>query len=437
LLRLSVNHEPPARITPDVKGLTRVVLAMAALALPASLVHASGSAEAAAPTCQGHRATIVGDPEHRFSAEGTPGRDVIVTNGAPQATGGGGDDRICVTRSSASVSAGTGDDTVVVLVQARTSATLGPGDDTYLGTDAPDSVDPQGGRDVVRTFGGVDWVRLTSDRPRAVVDLGRGDDRVVVDMRSGGSRVDGGPGADVLEVAPIGRRSTTWRFDAGLGRVVVDGRVVARWSDIGIYELAGLSGKAEQLRFLGTAADEHVDLSGYAAPRRVRLELGGGDDTATVTGSDRGRVLLGTGHDGLAITRGASAQIDLVQQVAHVVAADSTTSKLALGGVDDVTTLGIADVTIGGDSDDNILRAEEICTARLHGSGGDDRLDADAIVCAGTTQKVVLEGGRGDDVLRGSFLDDLLAGGPGQDLANGEDGVDTCYAEVRLDCELP
>jgi Ca2+-binding RTX toxin-like protein len=405
--------------------------------LAATLQVSSGPAEAAAPACQGKRATVVG-------GAGTGKNDVIVTNGEYEVNGKGGNDLICITKGRANVAAGAGDDTVVSKVKARyPSVSLGSGDDVYLGSDGEDNVYPGPGRDVIRTFGGPDSVYLGQGRPRTTVDLGAGDDRVTIARRSGvGSvgraHVDGGPGADTVQVYVRGNRTTeVWRFDAVRGLATVDGKPVLHWEDFQTYDLTRLEGRAIEVVFRGSGDDETVDLGyGYGAGRRLDLRLRGGDDDVLVPAQDHGALDLGRGRDGWTVQNGKSAAIDLSGSGADLVLEDDTVSHFSLAGVDDVTTLEIVEVLLDGDDGSNKLRSEDVCAATLRGLGGDDKLDVDADACP-DDQSASLEGGPGNDTLRGSYRDDLLDGGPGTDSANGESGQDTCYAEERLYCELP
>jgi Ca2+-binding RTX toxin-like protein len=413
--------------------LTCVVLA-SALLVP------SGSAEAAAPTCQGKRATVVG-------GEGTGRNDVIVTNGVYDVQGKGGDDLICVTKGRAGVDAGPGDDTVVSQVKARfPNASLGPGDDVYLGTNGEDNVSPGPGKDIVRTFGGTDAVFLGQGAAPATVDLGAGKDTVVITRRSGAAdggsagraRVDGGPGRDTLQVYVRGNRTVeTWRFDAVRGVVTVDNMPVLHWDDIQTYDLTRLQGRAIEVVFKGNGQDERVDLSnGYSEGRRLRLNLGGGDDDVRVMGKDNGSVRLGSGRDVLTFHGGESAGIHLGSHSGDLAHPDGVTSHFELRGVDDVTTVDVPNVLMFGDSRANALRAKSACVVSLDGRGDEDRLHVEAGACVGDTS-FELWGGAADDVLVGSFLDDLLNGGAGVDEAFGKGGQDTCYAEKRSLCELP
>jgi len=416
--------------------------------LAATLLAPGGAADAAPPTCQGERATIVGGPD--TDADGTGRDDVIVTNGSRTANGRAGNDLICVTKAGARVDAGSGNDTVVSRVTDHVpggGTSLGFGDDLYLGSEGRDEVYPGAGRDVVRTFGGPDTVVLGSGEPPTTVDLGAGDDVVRLYRRSGGvdggpegrARVDGGPGTDTVRIAlRHSRTAEVWRFDAVRGLAQVNGQTLLRWADLQSYDLTQLFGGDIQVVFRGGPAAETVDLGVRfsGASRRVRMRLGDGADEVRVDGRDRGSVDLGAGRDLLTFHGGRSAVIHLASQRAELAHLDGSTNRFRMASVDDVTTVEVDDVRVVGDVHDNSVRAELVCTARLGGGGGDDRLGVEPRSCEGD-QSISLAGGPGDDVLVGGFLDDLLDGGRGDDIANGGGGLDTCYAEIAEQCELP
>lgn len=93
----------------------RTTLGAAAL-LGLALMVPTASADAAGETCEGRPATIVGTPDARL--DGTPGDDVILTNGAYVVKAGNGNDVVCVSSAAdgwtdtVRVDAGAGDDTV-------------------------------------------------------------------------------------------------------------------------------------------------------------------------------------------------------------------------------------------------------------------------------------------------------------------------------------
>ncbi len=136
--------------------------ALLGLAAP-MLAITSTAAEAAAPTCRGQAATIVGSGG---SLTGTEGPDVVVTNGASAVSTLGGNDLVCVTgtvRIGVRIVAGAGDDVVdgTTAPDQNVRVTLGPGTDTFYGGNDDDVVnlaypDPGTGPDVVQGGGGSD-----------------------------------------------------------------------------------------------------------------------------------------------------------------------------------------------------------------------------------------------------------------------------------------
>jgi len=147
----------------------------AATLLGLALLAATTSASAAGETCEGVAATIVGTPDTRVA--GTPGDDVILSNGAFSVEAGEGDDLICVSAAAdprghnTDVDAGPGDDVVVVVaasdecLRSRMRASGGAGDDRITGTI---------NADVLRGGAGNDW--LTGRRGKDVARGGPGRD---------------------------------------------------------------------------------------------------------------------------------------------------------------------------------------------------------------------------------------------------------------------
>ena len=115
--------------------LTRSSTALLAVAPTLALVASSltapvpASAERAR-TCQGATATMVGGPGIA-TVQGTPGDDVIVSNGS-DVEAGAGDDLICLTGGTVSVKGGEGDDQVTLAPggQGRSTSIGGSGRDT-------------------------------------------------------------------------------------------------------------------------------------------------------------------------------------------------------------------------------------------------------------------------------------------------------------------
>lgn len=183
-------------------GILAGCVGVAAVAL-AGVSDASGAGTEPTPTCRGRDATLVGPGPDRELA-GTPGDDVIVSNGAFHVRGGAGDDVICIVRRGAFVWDGPGDDVVDtkgVTAREYVDAKLGEGADRYHGGPERDWVEligTTGDRDVVRTGGGNDHVVGNGDdlRGSVAVSLGPGPDNVFVSDAITVTSLRGGEGKD-------------------------------------------------------------------------------------------------------------------------------------------------------------------------------------------------------------------------------------------------
>lgn len=141
----------------------RTTTLTAAALLGLTLLAPTQAATAAAETCQGVPATIVGTPEGRVV--GTAGDDVIVSGGAWSVKAGDGDDLVCIPPMEGDllgnvvqVDAGGGDDTVISEGEHNNSdVTLGPGVDTFRGGGWEDRVEA-GFEDTVVADRGDDFV---------------------------------------------------------------------------------------------------------------------------------------------------------------------------------------------------------------------------------------------------------------------------------------
>ncbi len=166
---------------------------MAAGLLAATLL-TSPTAYAAAETCQGQPATIVGTFLQR-DLTGTEGPDVVVTNGAIGVKTLGGDDLVCVTdepgrRNGGHLDTGAGDDVV------DGTWTLA-GIDAVLGRAATPTPAPRPG-----TRWSPATRRSTTRRTRSGAVVGLAAPPAAATRSSPGSR--GVPNADVVVLAGIG-----------------------------------------------------------------------------------------------------------------------------------------------------------------------------------------------------------------------------------------
>ncbi|WP_322920851.1 calcium-binding protein [Nocardioides renjunii] len=380
----------------------------------------SGPASAAAETCQGRPATVVGTADRPVA--GTDGPDVVVSNGATRVDTLGGDDLVCISGERHPyllVDTGAGNDAVDGTVSPRQAvfATLGTGADSFLGGGAEDRI----------TVSYPDATSATAD----VVDGGEGSDALFLTT---------GPGSAVV--------------DNLAGRFTSDGVVRTTWS--GLEEFwTGASTEPRPLTFVGSDAHEVV-VDRSRVPSQVDVALGRGDDTfrtgaAPLEGS---RVQGGSGRDLLGVTSvDVALEVDLKR---YRIVVDAPTSyrvivpdfedaevvapELLLRGDPDRNTLGFTACRAvvkgreGGDSlrrtYDPIFEPDLDCqeSARIDGGPG-----ADAIT--GTRGNDVVAGNDGRDVLRGGNGTDRLTGGGDRDRADGGLGRDRCAAERERRCE--
>lgn len=268
------------------KTFTRLGL-VAPLVLATWLLPGAGPVGAAAPTCQGRPATIVGHPGSG-DLVGTPSDDVIVTRGAGAVRAKAGDDRICVTgdRSDRSifVDAGPGDDRVVTSTarSQAVSVSLGEGDDMFRGGPEADGVQGEAsvvtgpgipeqveGLDRISTGGGVDAVRvgLAGSTSHDEVVLGPGADSLQVDgLLAPDVRPRGGRESDLLWMMPE-VEGNAWSFDNVSETAWMDGSVQSRWQSFEQFVLTWL--RPSSLEFRGGPAAEEV-----SAPHQlVRAEM--------------------------------------------------------------------------------------------------------------------------------------------------------------------
>ncbi|NYE36710.1 Ca2+-binding RTX toxin-like protein [Nocardioides cavernae] len=401
---------------------TLTAAAALGLGLLAPTTTSTVAATAAAVTCQGLPATIIGTPGTHIV--GTEGPDVIVSDGAMSVDALGGDDVICLNGETgfppttpAPVDAGPGDDTIDSTNSANAIlATLGTGADTFVGSSQDDRVS-------------VAYPDPASSTP---------------DVFSGGGGSDGlsiltGPGAAVI--------------DNVAGRLTSDGQPRATWSGLEEFWLE-YSREQRPLTFVGSDADELV-VDRTDAPAFADIHLGKGDDTyrtgvSPVPGS---RIRGGDGRDLLAVTApGDELELDLkrrrmiVETTPFYVStpefedAELVARRLLLRGGEGSNRLGFtacrAVVKGRGGADtirrtyDSVFEPDLDCTesARIAGGPGKD-------VVTGTRGADVVLGNDGHDTLRGGNGNDRVYGGRGRDRADGGKGRDRCGAEVERRCE--
>ena len=431
----------------------RTPVALVGALLTAVLVFPAAPAAAAA-TCDGKTATIVGS--RGAFVRGTNRADVIVSNGADHVMGLDGSDRICMTGTPTddfiAVNAGYGHDRVFIrtAVRRHVFADLGHGDDLYIGGPGQDYVDagPGGynpdvgprdaGLDRIATGPGADHVTVgQANLPtRDVVRLGRHSDNLtVIGLGGRGHVFDGNDGRDGLHqswsegsnsVVPQQRLA----FDNSDEVARMNGEIVLRWDSFQNFSVehhpAGVS-------FSGSRRPESI-----FASRLASAAMGGGDDVIrggvnAGDGTRRG----GAGRDRMVVY--ASGRDDITGDVEAgriEVVGEHASAAVAFTDVEDLELHGRT-VRALGDDGPNFLDGFG-CTVTINGRGGDDILSStpEEDYGDGCDNAVTIFGGSGNDRMTGGWSADELYGGTGQDYANGRGGVDLCRAEDRRNCEV-
>lgn len=435
------------------------------LVLPLALSSVVGAVSAptyAATTCHGLPVTIQGTPGGQV--EGTPGNDVIDSNGSTRVSAGAGDDTICQT-TTGHVEAGDGNDYVEATSAGdQVSAVLGAGSDTYRGGTAFDLVaagespagplglpDLGGNADTesddIDTGAGGDVVVSGHDGlpngDRLV--LGDGDDQLY--LRGTTAAVDPGsgvnqlvPGTDPADPSPFG-------LDTRAGALTRQGTPV--WSIPGFTEFRlrgfALAGPAT---IRGSKADEDFNLFDRPSGGPVDIAAGGGDDDILLGAGDLGDLAGQGGRDELRLVgtfggnKKALGRIDLrLDRGRATVTVAGQTQRSRVTGFESVTSIGFYTATAAGSARSELIRLGGACHISIDGGGGDDTLvHRNTTNCrAGTGQArdefTRVRGGPGDDTLIGSPGPDLLLGDSGRDRADGRLGIDRCVAEIRTGCE--
>jgi Ca2+-binding RTX toxin-like protein len=404
-----------------------VVVAVAGAVLP---LHPA----AAAPTCFGKRATIVGTNRESREVEltGTRGNDVIVgLRGADDIDARGGDDLIC---------AGGGDD----LIEG------GAGNDKIKGGDGIESILGGGGHDSI-------WAG-----PGLAEELfgERGNDRLF----GGPGTADelyGGPGDDIMnggrgrDIVVFVESPKGVHADLSTGEATGHGndRMIAvenafgtflndvLYGDEGANTLGGGPGDDE---VHGLGGDDHLRSGEGAEAGTDLLDGGEGLDTANYYLSwDPVEADLNTGQ---AVTNG----VDTLESIENLFG--SKESDVLIGNDednviqgfqgDDVTDgRGGTDMAVFGNSFELVIDLVEGTAVEYRGSDTLENFEdiigspyADTII--GDDGPNAIWGGSGADTLAGAGENDTLIGERGNDSVNGGNGADTCEGETEIECEL-
>ena len=446
---------------------TSTSLALAALAAPLLALVGSPPAVAAAPTCQGKGATIVGT-SGADRLVGTDGRDVIVARaGDDKVIALRGDDLVCGGPGTDELMGGSGDDRLFGQGDKRWTDRLGSkivtgdllhggrGDDflhpgaqsrggdiyeqdliVYHRSDRAVRVDLSTGPATGRATARGEGVDRIAWRPRLGVAGSRWDDRLIGSDRGdylvgldGDDSLEGGDGHDLLYPDRA-------EFAPGDALPSSGGNDVVSGGD-GADELTSFDGRDEMH---GGQGDDLISVTGGVGDV---VSGGAGGDLlfAYFTGTARGldRIAFDGGADagfkrdsayliGRSPERGSVVAVDALAGTVHTVAGGPARAGRIAGFEAYSFDGGLLWKFLGTDARDEVL-IETIGRMRASGRGGDD-------IFYGGPGRDRLSGGDGNDYLTGGASDDLLRGDAGRDRLVGNAGRDTCRSGERVSgCE--
>jgi Ca2+-binding RTX toxin-like protein len=434
------------RIRPTLR--LSVAALAAALSLPLTGLIAPADA-ATAPSCAGHRATIVGTAGHDRLV-GTPGRDVIVGLASGDVIDGrGGDDLICGNGGHDVIRGGPGND-VVHAGTGSDRVSGGPGNDVLklgrgsLSTNGvPNHVLSDPGNDVIVSIAARDHFDYRRARAGVTFDVGAGvafgrsighdvlrirypELGVWVDGARGDNALRGGPGPDQL-YGGCGHDTLTGNGGgdalSGNGATVV----LAGTGDDGVNLADGLACDANAGGGLvhGGPGDDDI----YVSAPDVSLHGDTGDDSLELQSALLPDEMV-SGDAGTDQVR-----LDLVKQSATSTPYDTVRVDLAGGTLSadrtPVPLTGLENAEVQ-DFDQNAGHTPFADHYVMVGTDGPNHLVADLSGTSPPSAAIYGEGG--DDSLTSGDGDDLLDGGTGVDAGDAMGGTDTCVSiESGLD----
>ncbi|KRF36512.1 calcium-binding protein [Nocardioides sp. Soil805] len=394
------------------------------------LVVTTTAADAAAASCGGLKATIVGNAKAN-TINGTERRDVIAAgDGNDTIRGLGGNDVICGGDGADRISGGADDDAIDGGTDRYYTDAFGllhkEGDVIDPGA-GNDSVDP--GYDARRTSPGVDFVPDTvtyADAPAAAV----------VDLRTSPATV-GAHGADTIVVAA----GSALRF------------VGTAFNDVirGTYQDDVIVGLAGDDQIYGQDGDDRLLPDGADSAGSDIVDGGGGRDTIesvagydTLVGGIDADAISSTSVNRLSVNGGSGGDTVTVQvpgETGFKVLGGPGQDKLRMQAYPNPA----AEPTMRMDQRKGVTKITKLAPVALTGKfqsftevvlPGNTKsfykgLDKGEIIDANPEHRAVIKGRGGADVITGSNRADLLVGGKGFDIAFAKGGNDTCLLIER------
>lgn len=413
------------------RGLARTAAVAVALLVPA--VGLAAPSVAAAPTCGGLKATIVGNNKAN-AITGTPKRDVIVARGGnDRIRGVAGNDVICGGEGADTILGGEGDDRIYGeadlvrvdqfgrVVKKGDTLSGGPGNDTLdLGYDTRAATE---GTKVL--LDGITYINATGP---VVVDFEAS--TTVPITAEGSDTVTGFDGGIRLFGSPLG--------DTVKGTNAAD-TIYARGGDDTVFGRGGddtlvadTSGTVGNDRLYGDAGDDALsgtvgidtfvggsgaDVLSSTSEQHQSFRGGGGVDTITFPlPLESGFVAKGHGgQDKLRLLPSSNPALKPTVRIdqlgkTKIRSLQPYTLEGKITGFSDVLLPARALTIFKGSNDSEVITASPDHRAMIYGRGG-------------------------ADVMTGSSQPDRLDGGKGFDIARGRGGNDTCKAaEKRSSC---
>ena len=411
------------------------------------------TAEAAAATCRGQAATLLGGP---VRIVGTPGADVIVTNGSSFVNAGGGDDLVCVTgeadiNGQVDIYAGSGNDVIdsTAAPNWNLNASLGQGADQLVSGFANDQVFAGlGGNDgdlfgasdseadTISTGDGADFILSGdfTDSNADIIDAGPGQDSIgwLGERLGTGGLISGGDGPDIVTFHAFATKLMA--LDNSIGVGTTDGVAYAAWNQIETFIIDASYGPRE-VSFVGGPGDEHLRLP----PGPAQVSMGAGNDTVELGGAlaISSSYTGGEGTDRLrTIFTWDRLWLDMASGRLDVGRTRGDVGEGTVEGFETVRAVSRRSIWLRGTSGPDTLRPQA-CLLDVAGRGGADRIRPGPGMtnCGDVGQHATLSGGAGADEIFGTRGDDRVLGGAGRDTADGRPGEDLCRTEVRTRCE--
>lgn len=413
------------------RSLVPVLVATAGLAAPLAI---APTAHAAAVTCAGLKATIVGNNKAN-TITGTPKRDVIVARGGNDTIRGlAGNDVICGGEGADTINGGEGDDKLYGegdllridqfgrVVKKGDTLDGGAGDDLLdLGYDPRPATE---GTNVLLdglSYAAAPAAVVVDFRAAATVPItAEGSDTVT--GFDGGVRLVGSPLGDTVKGtndadAIFGRGGDDTIFGRGGDDTLVADAAADLVGNDRLYGDAGddtLSGTVGSDQLVGSSGSDAIS---SASSLHQVIRGGSGVDTVTFPlPTDSGFVVKGNGgQDRLRLQPVANPALKPTLRIDQL-------KKTTIRALQPYTLEG----KITGFSD-VVLPARTMSIFK--GSNESE------IITANPDYRVMIYGRGGADVMTGSDEPDRLDGGKGFDIARGRGGNDTCKAaEKRSSC---